>query len=106
MLNLYEAAHLALPGEDILDEAIAFTTSHLESMETKVINPLHAEQIARSLDRPIRKGLPRVEGRHYISLCSRDNHFASHNANLLRFAKIDFNMVQVFHLKELTGLIE
>ncbi|KAK1311020.1 (-)-germacrene D synthase [Acorus calamus] len=29
LLKLYEAAHLALPGEDILDEAVAFTMHHL-----------------------------------------------------------------------------
>ncbi|GKV15784.1 hypothetical protein SLEP1_g26535 [Rubroshorea leprosula] len=52
MLNLYEAAHLHLPREGILDEAIAFTTSHLESTATKV-NPLLAEQIAHALNRPI-----------------------------------------------------
>ncbi|GAY33715.1 hypothetical protein CUMW_284360, partial [Citrus unshiu] len=32
MLSLYEVAHLAIPGEDILDEAIVFTTTHLKSM--------------------------------------------------------------------------
>ncbi|GLT63809.1 hypothetical protein SLA2020_363430 [Shorea laevis] len=105
MLNLYEAAHLRLHGEDILDEAIAFTTSHLESMATKV-SPLLAEQIAHALNRPIRKGLPRIEARHYISLYSKDNRFTSSNVTLLRFAKIDFNMVQALHLKELHGINE
>ncbi|GKV35346.1 hypothetical protein SLEP1_g43627 [Rubroshorea leprosula] len=100
MLNLYEAAHLRLHGEDILDEALAFTTSHLESMATKV-SPLLAEQIAHALNRPIRKGLPRIEARHYISLYSRETHFASSNAAPLRFAKIDFNMVQALHQKEI-----
>ncbi|GKV15766.1 hypothetical protein SLEP1_g26518 [Rubroshorea leprosula] len=105
MLNLYEAAHLRLRGEDILDEALAFTTSCLESMATKV-SPLLAEQIAHALNRPIRKGLPRIEARHYISLYSRDNNFVSSNAALLKFAKIDYNMVQAFHLEELKGIVE
>ncbi|GLT97891.1 hypothetical protein SLE2022_154340 [Rubroshorea leprosula] len=105
MLNLYEAAHLRLHGEDILDEALAFTTSHLESMATKV-SPLLTEQIAHALNRPIRKGLPRIEARHYISLYSRETHFASSNAALLRFAKIDFNMVQALHQKEISGITE
>ncbi|KAJ4718981.1 Valencene synthase [Melia azedarach] len=30
LLSLYEAAHLAIPGEDILDEAITFATTHLK----------------------------------------------------------------------------
>lgn len=32
MLNLFEAAYLAIHREDILDEAIVFTTTHLKSM--------------------------------------------------------------------------
>ena len=32
MLGLYEAVHLRVNGEDILDEALAFTTTHLRSM--------------------------------------------------------------------------
>ncbi|GLT27060.1 hypothetical protein SLA2020_020880 [Shorea laevis] len=105
MLNLYEAAHLHLHGEDILEEAIAFTTSHLESMATKVC-PLLAEQISHALIRPLQKSLPRIEARHHISLYSREAHFASSNAALLKFAKMDFNMVQALHLKELNGITE
>ncbi|GKV02275.1 hypothetical protein SLEP1_g14732 [Rubroshorea leprosula] len=103
MLNLYEAAHLRLHGEDILEEAIAFTISHLESMATKV-SPLLQEQISHALIRPIRKSLPRIEARYHISLYSRETHFASSNAALLKFAKMDFNMVQALHLKELNGI--
>ena len=29
MLGLYEAAYMRVQGEDILDEALAFTTTHL-----------------------------------------------------------------------------
>ncbi|GLT57201.1 hypothetical protein SLA2020_301890 [Shorea laevis] len=105
MLNLYEAAHLCVHGEEISDEAIAFTTSHLELMATK-LSPLLAEQIAHALNRPIQKGLPRIEARHYISLYSRDGHFVSSNAALLKFAKIDFNVLQACHLKELSGIME
>ncbi|GLT97888.1 hypothetical protein SLE2022_154320 [Rubroshorea leprosula] len=50
MLNLYEAAHLCLHGEDILDEALAFTTSHLESMATKIdfnmVQALHQKELS------------------------------------------------------------
>ncbi|GLU23522.1 hypothetical protein SLE2022_395200 [Rubroshorea leprosula] len=105
MLNLYEAGHLGLPGEDILDEAIAFTTSKLESISTQV-SPQLAEQITRALNRPIRKNFPRLEARHCISLYSRDDHFKSSNGALLRFAKIDFNMLQAFHQKELRSITE
>ncbi|GLT42239.1 hypothetical protein SLA2020_162520 [Shorea laevis] len=105
MLSLYEAAHLALPDEDILDEAISFTTSSLESISTQVSTQL-AEQISRALNRPIRKNLPRLEARHHISLYSKDDHFDSNNGQLLRFAKLDFNLLQAFHRKELSSITE
>ncbi|KAF2315798.1 hypothetical protein GH714_040336 [Hevea brasiliensis] len=34
MLSMYEAMHLRVHGEDILDEALAFTTAHLEPLVT------------------------------------------------------------------------
>ena len=36
LLSLYEAAHLRVHGEDILEEALAFTTCHLEHLKTQV----------------------------------------------------------------------
>ncbi|GKV49072.1 hypothetical protein SLEP1_g55843 [Rubroshorea leprosula] len=77
----------------------------LESISTQV-SPQLAEQITRALNRPIRKNFPRLEARHYISLYSRDDHFKSSNGALLRFAKIDFNMLQAFHQKELRSITE
>ncbi|KAI9187184.1 hypothetical protein LWI28_025226 [Acer negundo] len=117
MLCLYEAAYLGIPEEDILDEAIAFTTSHLELMVTddQVISHDHhhpphhyhhhhlVEEINHAMNRPIRKGLPRLEARYYINIYSGDE---SHNQILLNFAKLDFNVLQVQHQKELSNITE
>ena len=65
MLGLYEAAHLRVHGEDILAEALTFTTTHLEAMVESLGYPL-AEQVAHALNRPIRKGLERLEARWYL----------------------------------------
>ena len=65
MLGLYEAAHLRVHGEDILDEALAFTTTHLKSLVEHLEYPL-AAQVNKALYRPIRKGLERLEARSYI----------------------------------------
>ncbi|KAJ0044528.1 hypothetical protein Pint_04276 [Pistacia integerrima] len=40
MLRLYEAAHLRVDGETILDEALAFTTTYLEPMATQFSSQL------------------------------------------------------------------
>ncbi|KAJ9676253.1 hypothetical protein PVL29_024988 [Vitis rotundifolia] len=62
MLGLYEAAHLRVHGEDILEEALAFTTTHLKATVESLGYPL-AEQVAHALKHPIRKGLERLEAR-------------------------------------------
>ena len=67
MLGLYEAVHLRVNGEDILDEALAFTTTHLRSMVEHLEYPL-AEQVAHALKQPIRKGSERLEARWFMSI--------------------------------------
>lgn len=103
MLSLYEAAHLRIRGEDILDEAVAFTTSHLESMVTQV-SPQLSDEILHALNRPIRRGLPRLEAIYYINLYSQDD--SKDKAILLKFAKLDFCMLQGIHRKELSIITE
>ncbi|GAY54791.1 hypothetical protein CUMW_159440 [Citrus unshiu] len=62
ILSLYEAGHLAIRGEGILDEAIAFTRTHLQSMVSQDVCPNNlAEQINHTLDCPLRRALPRKE---------------------------------------------
>ncbi|KAH7544312.1 hypothetical protein JRO89_XS15G0146900 [Xanthoceras sorbifolium] len=100
MLSLYEATHLRVHEENILDEALAFTTSHLKSMATQLSSPL-ADQVNRALDRPIRKGLQRLDARRYMPIYQAD---PSHNQVLLTFAKLDFNILQKLHQKELSEL--
>ncbi|KAG2683859.1 hypothetical protein I3760_10G053000 [Carya illinoinensis] len=103
MLSLYEAAYLGFRGEDILDEALVFTTTHLESLvshDIKVASNLQ-KKITHALNRPIRKGLPRLEAIHYISIYQEED---SHNKTLLNFAKLDFNVVQAQHQKEVCNI--
>ncbi|KAJ9676250.1 hypothetical protein PVL29_024985 [Vitis rotundifolia] len=100
MLGLYEAAHLRVHGEDILEEALAFTTTHLKAMVESLGYPI-AEQVAHALKRPIRKGLERLEAKWYISIYQDE---AFHDKTLLKLAKLDFNLVQSLHKEELSNL--
>ncbi|XP_058217036.1 (-)-germacrene D synthase-like [Rhododendron vialii] len=85
MLSLFEATHLRVHGEDILDEALTFTTTHLNSALPNLSkNPL-AAQVVHALNQPIHKGLTRLEARCYILFYEQDD---SHNKTLLDFAKI------------------
>ncbi|XP_002274445.2 valencene synthase [Vitis vinifera] len=100
MLGLYEAAHLRVHGEDILAKALAFTTTHLKAMVESLGYHL-AEQVAHALNRPIRKGLERLEARWYISVYQDE---AFHDKTLLELGKLDFNLVQSLHKEELSNL--
>lgn len=78
MLSLYEAAYMATRGEDILDEVIAFTTTHLKSLVAQDhVTPRLAEQINHALYRPLRKTLPRLDAR-YIFLFQVVERFRLH----------------------------
>jgi (-)-germacrene D synthase len=96
MLSLYEASHMMIHGEDILEEALSFTSTHLESIATQ-LSPFLATQVKYSLRQALHKNLPRLEARRYISIYEQD---PSHDEILLTLAKLDFNLLQSLHQKE------
>ncbi|KAL6186617.1 hypothetical protein ACLB2K_042737 [Fragaria x ananassa] len=100
LLSLYEATHLKVHGEDILEEALTFTTSHLESAAPQLSSPL-SKQVTHALYQPLWKGFSRLEARHYMSVYEEDD---SHNQTLLTLAKLDFNLAQNVHQKELSDM--
>ncbi|KAK9938417.1 hypothetical protein M0R45_015158 [Rubus argutus] len=99
--SLYEATHLRVHGEDLLDEALSFATTHLESAANHLSLPL-SKQVRHALNQPLWKGLPRLEARHYLSF--HQELYGSRNQTLLSFAKLDFNLVQQVHQKELSDI--
>nr|GMD52390.1 (-)-germacrene D synthase-like [Ipomoea batatas] len=102
MLSLYEASHLRVHGEQILEEALIFTTSHLESMLglPQLSNPLRS-QVSEALKQPIRRRLTRLDAQKFISSYEPDG---TQDALLLKFAKLDFNLLQKQHQRELGSL--
>ncbi|KAB2006098.1 hypothetical protein ES319_D11G318300v1 [Gossypium barbadense] len=100
MLELYEAAHFQLHGENILEEAISFTTVHLKLAQSTVDYPL-STQIANALKRPLRKSLPRLIARSYISIYEG---YGTQDENLMKFAKLDFKILQHLHKKEINKI--
>ncbi|KAF8408838.1 hypothetical protein HHK36_004907 [Tetracentron sinense] len=100
MLCLYEASHLSVRGEDILDEALAFTSIHLKSMMNHLTSSL-ASQVGHALELPLHKRVPRLEHRHYISVYQEEK---TRNEILLELAKLDFNHLQLLHQGEIQEL--
>ncbi|KAL7142138.1 hypothetical protein ABFS83_08G103300 [Erythranthe nasuta] len=103
ILSLYEAAHLGIDSEDILDKAISFCSSLLELHLVDQKNNYNylAKQVSEALNIPIRKSAIRFGARKFISIYQENE---SHNKTLLNFAKSDFNIVQKIHQKELSDL--
>eukprot|EP00258_Populus_trichocarpa_P015005 XP_006370591.1 (-)-germacrene D synthase isoform X1 [Populus trichocarpa] len=100
ILSFYEATHLRVHGDEVLEEALVFTTSHLEFLATHSSSPLRAK-INHALKQPIRKNIPRLEARNYFSVYQED---PSCSEVLLNFAKLDFNILQKQHQKELSDI--
>ncbi|CAI0440753.1 unnamed protein product [Linum tenue] len=110
LLSLYEAAHVAIHGEeDMLDEALSFTTKNLELViQDPKTSSSFKKQVEFSLALPIWKCVPRTLARHRIDVYSETEEqeaLASPNETvILKLAKLDFNMVQGVHQQELHEL--
>ncbi|XP_010545918.1 PREDICTED: alpha-humulene/(-)-(E)-beta-caryophyllene synthase-like [Tarenaya hassleriana] len=97
MLSLYEAAHWNTRDEDILDEALVFSKSRLQVLASKS-SPHIRERIKNTLKHPYPRGITRIETRQYISYYQEE---VPHDETLLKFAKLDFNILQLLHREEL-----
>ncbi|WCJ20864.1 Terpene synthase 5 [Euphorbia peplus] len=100
MLCLYEACFLATHGEDILDEALAFTKKRLNFLAQNS-SPHLLNHIRNTLMNPCHRTIERLNAFHYISFYEEDE-FA--NRTLLKFAKLDYNGLQLLYRKELALL--
>lgn len=99
MLELYEAAYMGVKGEVVLDDALVFTRSRLEKIAEDTLNFTLSTQITEALKKPLRKKLPRLEALRYIPFYEQQE---SHNASLLKLAKLGFNLLQSLNKKELS----
>lgn len=97
LLSLYNAAHLLTHGETVLEDAISFSRHHLESYVNKLQSPL-AEQVKRALQIPLPRTLNRIEALEYMAEYKKDE---AYSTVLLELAKLDFNLLQRVHLREL-----
>ncbi|XP_022932164.1 (+)-gamma-cadinene synthase-like [Cucurbita moschata] len=100
ILNLYEAAHMRVHGEDILEEALDFSVKYLRDVRTNS-NPKYADEVQSALKWSLRKTLPRLKAREYITMYQED---PSHSQTLLAFSKLDFSILQKLHQRELKEL--
>ncbi|CAN6180495.1 unnamed protein product [Urochloa humidicola] len=100
LLALYDAAHLRTRNEEILDSAMVFTKSRLQS-KMKVLDPEMAKLVEYALETPSYRRVERVEARRYIPLYEKR---ATRNDTILEFAKLDYNILQALYCEELRAL--
>ncbi|CAN6340312.1 unnamed protein product [Urochloa humidicola] len=100
LLNLYNAAHLRTHGEIILDEAILFARRRLEIILPFVEGSL-AREIKSTLEIPLIRRVRIYELKYYISTCEKD---ATLHEKVLQLAKLNSNIMQLHHQKELNIL--
>ncbi|XP_050260036.1 probable terpene synthase 9 [Quercus robur] len=100
LLSLYEASHLRMHGENILEEARDFSIKNLNLLMEK-LDSNSAKKVKQSLEIPLYWRMPRVEARNFIDVYQKDN---TKNLTLLELAKLDYNLVQSVYQQELKEL--
>ena len=98
--SLYEASHHGMDGESTAEEAKNFSMKNLKSLMEK-LDSNTAKQVKQSLEVPLYWRVPRVEVRKFIGIYEKDS---TKNLTLLELAKLDCNLVQSVHQRELKEL--
>ncbi|CAN1157430.1 Probable terpene synthase 3 [Linum perenne] len=103
MLSLYQASHFRTNEENILDEALEFATSQLESKVALLatLSPLLSQRVAHALSTPLRRGVEKQEQLWFISMYEKE---VDHDQTLLKLAKLSWNVLQRLYQHELKKL--
>ncbi|RAL38911.1 hypothetical protein DM860_015272 [Cuscuta australis] len=102
LLSLYEASYARTHGDDVLDNALTFTMTRLQCVNQNFKSNSTLEKlVAHALEQPLHTGMPRIETRFFISVYEQENDM-NRNDMLLRFAKLDYNFLQMLHKQELS----
>eukprot|EP00253_Pinus_taeda_P013031 PITA_13031 len=89
MLSLFRASNISFPGEKVMEETKAFTTQYL----TQVLTGHTIADVDQSLQREVKYAL------EFPWHCSVPR--SSMNQKILELAKLDFNILQCTHKKEM-----
>ncbi|CAH2036179.1 unnamed protein product [Thlaspi arvense] len=104
ILSLYEAAHMGTTTDYILDEALSFASSHLESLAAnETCKPTLLRRIRNSLDQPQHMNMEIIVAKEYIRFYEQEEYC---DKTLLKSAKLNFKFLQLHYLQELKTLSE
>ncbi|XP_049357157.1 alpha-farnesene synthase-like [Solanum verrucosum] len=95
MMQLFEASHLGLRDENMLDEARIFCTKNLKISCNNII----------PMEMPLHWKVEWYNSRKQISKQENEKEERVSNLKLLQLAKLNFNMVQAEHQKDLVDIL-
>ncbi|CAI8592700.1 unnamed protein product [Vicia faba] len=101
MLSLYEASYLGTEDEQILKKAMEFSRAHLNKLISHMSPEIGYKHIVRSLTLPRHLRMIRLEARNYMDEYS---HATNQIPALMELAKLDFDMIQSLHQRELAEI--
>jgi (3S)-linalool synthase len=100
MLSLHEASYLGTKDEEILKKAMEFSKAHLNDLR-----PYLSIEVSRNIDKaltlPKHLRMARLEARNYMEKNSKSS---NHIPALLELAKLDSDMIQSQHQRELAEI--
>ncbi|KAG2244695.1 hypothetical protein Bca52824_093463 [Brassica carinata] len=97
MLSLYEAAHLRTTRDNIMDEALSFTTKHMDWLAGRASSHL-SRLIQNTLGLSQHWNMEILVAMEYIPLYEQEEDY---DERLLKFSKLNFKLLQLIYLKEL-----
>ncbi|KAG5383195.1 hypothetical protein IGI04_034665 [Brassica rapa subsp. trilocularis] len=102
ILSLYEAAHMVTMRDYILDEALSFAMSCLETLVASgTCQPHLSRRIQNALGQPQHKNAEILVAREYIRFYEQEE---GSDKTLLKFSKLNFKFLQLQYLQELKDL--
>ncbi|VFQ84629.1 unnamed protein product [Cuscuta campestris] len=104
LLSLYEASMVITRTDDnILGGAFDFANTRLRTAAAAATTTSTLDKlVAHALEQPLHTGMPRIETRFFISVYEANP--SRNNDILLRFAKLDYNTLQMLHRQELSEI--
>ena len=97
MLSLYEASY-ASDGESLMEEAYSFASKFLKECVKSIDDSALGMQVSQALELPQQWRIPRLDARWYMDIYERSSNMIP---EVLKFAKLDFNIVQGLNQEEL-----
>ncbi|MFQ6652725.1 hypothetical protein Gotur_024454 [Gossypium turneri] len=99
LLDLYEASHLSMEDEGILDTARHFAAKQLQQyLKQKKLDEYVRMLVEHALELPLHWRVSRLEARWFIDVYEKRE---KRNPILLELAKLDFNIVQAVYQDDL-----